>query len=103
MKAIYQASSEGIHLKVYVQPGASTSAFQGVYNERLKFRVAARAVDGAANKSLCQLLSQVFNVSKSCVTLVSGEKSREKQVFIAGDPKSLSQRAAALIAGAPPT
>jgi uncharacterized protein (TIGR00251 family) len=42
----------------------------------------AKAVDGAANKQLIQVLSKHFGVSKSSVTIVKGDKSRIKFVEI---------------------
>lgn len=91
--AIIKKTDQGILLNLYIQPGASKSAFAGVYNQRIKVRVQARAIEGAANKSLCEFLSHQLGVSKSSVILRSGEKSREKQVFIAGDAETLAQRA----------
>jgi uncharacterized protein len=92
MNHILEKSSAGISIDVYVQPGSASNACNGVYNNRLKLRLAAKAVDGAANKSLCEFLARLFEVSKSCVTLVRGERSREKQVFIAGAPELLCVR-----------
>ncbi len=88
---------QGIVLDLYIQPGASTTAFAGIHNNKLKIRLQARAIDGAANKSLCQFLSQEFHVSKSSVILRKGAKSREKQVFIAGETQALTQKAEAII------
>lgn len=83
MKPLYELSESGLYLLLHVQPGATNTAFAGVYNERLKVRLAAKAVDGAANECLRDFLAQFFSVSKSCVTLVQGEKSRSKRVFVA--------------------
>jgi uncharacterized protein len=92
MNRILDRSAAGISINVYVQPGAAASTLAGVHNNRLKMRLAAKAVDGAANKSLCEFVSNLFEVSKSCVTLVRGARSREKQVFIKGDPQILCER-----------
>ncbi|HEY9717363.1 MAG TPA: DUF167 domain-containing protein [Trichormus sp.] len=97
MNAIIEREEQGIVLNLYIQPGASKTAFAGVYNHRLKVRVQAPAIEGAANKSLCDFLSQQFHVSKSSVILRQGAKSREKQVYIAGDAETLRQRAESLI------
>lgn len=41
-----------------------------------------KAVDGAANAGLIKLLSSYFNVSKTNVTLIRGDKSRVKHLEI---------------------
>ncbi len=38
----------------------------------------AKPIEGEANKKVIQLLAEYFDVSKSQVTLVSGQKSRTK-------------------------
>jgi len=97
MNEIIEKGTDGIVLSLYIQPGASASAFAGIYNQRLKVRVQAKAVEGAANKSLCDFLSRFFQVSKSSVILLKGAKSREKQVFISGDSETLAQAAQQLL------
>ena len=47
-------------------------------------RLAAPPVDGAANEALVGFLSQTLDVPRRQITLVSGEKSRDKRVRIAG-------------------
>jgi len=97
MKEIIARAKDGISLNLYIQPGASQTGFAGVYNDRLKVRVQARAIEGAANKSVCDFISQQFHVTKSSVILMKGARSREKQVFINGDAETLAQTAQGLI------
>ncbi|MGH9547720.1 MAG: DUF167 domain-containing protein [Terriglobales bacterium] len=92
MNSVYRRTEGGITLDLYVQPGASSSCFSAVYNGRLKLRVRAKALEGAANRAVCQFLCDYFALPKSCVTLVSGEKSRLKQVLIEGDGQKLEER-----------
>jgi uncharacterized protein (TIGR00251 family) len=65
-----------------VQPGASRSEFAGKHGERLKIRLAARAVDGKANEALIDFLAEHYRVPRRSVRIVSGLKSRRKRVFI---------------------
>jgi len=44
--------------------------------------VKAPAIENKANKALIELLSEHFNTSKSQITILSGEKSRQKIVEI---------------------
>jgi len=67
-----------------VQPGASRSEFAGRHGERIKVRLAARAVDGKANAALVEFLAQHYRVPKRNVRIESGLKSRQKRVVIDG-------------------
>lgn len=71
-------------LDLHVQPGASCSEFAGRHGERIKVRLAARAVDGKANEALIAFLSDHFKVPRRSVRILSGLKSRQKRVEIDG-------------------
>ena len=71
-------------LQLHVQPGASRSEFAGRHGDRIKARLAARAIDGKANEALIAFLSEHFNVPKRSVRILSGLKSRQKMVEIDG-------------------
>jgi uncharacterized protein (TIGR00251 family) len=73
-----------VTLDLHVQPGASRSEFAGRHGERIKIRLAARAVDGKANQALIEFLACHYGVSKSKVRILSGLKSRQKRVQIDG-------------------
>ena len=70
-------------LDLHVQPGASRSEFAGMHGNRLKVRLAARAVDGKANEALVEFLAAHYKVRKSSVRITAGLKSRHKRVVIA--------------------
>ena len=67
-----------------MQPGASRSEFAGRHGERIKVRLAARALDGKANQALVEFLAQHYKVPKRNVRIESGLKSRQKRVVIDG-------------------
>jgi hypothetical protein len=71
-------------LELHVQPGASRTEFAGKHGERLKLRLAARAVDGKANEALVEFLAEYYGVPKRNVRIASGLKSRQKRVVIEG-------------------
>ena len=48
----------------------------------LKIRLAAQAVDGAANNELLKFLAKHLKVAKSKIEIVKGEKSRYKVIEI---------------------
>jgi len=71
-------------LELHVQPGASKSEFAGQHGERLKIRLKARAIEGAANAALIEFLADYFQVPRRSVTILSGEKARQKRVCVEG-------------------
>lgn len=50
----------------------------------LQAKVTAPPVDGRANKALCKLIAKRVGVAPSRVSVVRGEKSREKVVRVEG-------------------
>ncbi|WP_447963270.1 DUF167 domain-containing protein [Nitrospira sp. Ecomares 2.1] len=86
--------SEGIEIRIYVQPRASKTEIIGLHGEALKIRLAAPPVDGQANTELCRFLARQLGVPQKDVQLKSGVSSRQKRVFIAG--KTLAAIRAAL-------
>lgn len=85
-------------LQIRVQPRAARDAFVPE-DERLRVRITAPPVDGAANEHLVRFLAAEFGVSASRVTLVRGATGREKLLRIAAPP----QVPAALAALLPPS
>ncbi len=75
---------EGVRFRVHVQPRASRAKVQGVHDGALKVAITAPPVDGEANAALVKLLSKHFGVARSAVSLVAGERSRNKTVEIRG-------------------
>jgi uncharacterized protein (TIGR00251 family) len=71
-------------LEVHVQPGAKRSEFAGQHGERIKIRLAARALDNRANEALVEFLAEHYRVPKSRVRIAAGLKSRQKRVVIEG-------------------
>jgi uncharacterized protein (TIGR00251 family) len=69
-------------IELHVQPGASRSEFAGTYGERIKVRLAARAVDGKANEALVEFLASHYGVPRHRVKILFGLKSRQKRVQI---------------------
>lgn len=67
-----------------MQPGASRTAVAGLHGERLKIRLAARAVEGAANAALVEFLAGRFGVPKRDVVILAGAHARAKRVAVSG-------------------
>jgi uncharacterized protein (TIGR00251 family) len=78
----FTAPNETVFLvKVRAKPGSkieSLSILDGVLQVALK----ERPIDGQANKALVKKLGKLFGVSSSGVTLLRGERSKEKDFKI---------------------
>ena len=75
----------GVDLVLHVTPRAGRTAVDGVDAEgRLRLRVSAAPVDGAANEAVVALLAAELGVRRSAVTLVAGATSRHKRCHVEG-------------------
>ena len=74
--------SKGVTLALHIQPGARKSELVGEHGDRLKIKIKASPVEGAANNALIEFLAGFLSLSKSKVHLISGESSRQKMVLI---------------------
>ena len=71
-------------LKAPVIPNAKKTEFSGIREGELVLRLNAPALEGKANKAALEFVSRYFEVSKTSVSLISGEKSRHKIFQIVG-------------------
>ena len=67
---------------VHVIPNAKQAVVTKISETSYEIRVDETALRGRANRRLVEVLSDHFKVSKSRVSIVKGEKSREKIVEI---------------------
>lgn len=59
----------------------------------LQVKVSAPPVDGKANRALCRLVAKQIGVAPSRVSVIRGEKSRQKVLLIEGiDEATVRQR-----------
>lgn len=71
-------------IKVRVQARARKDELIGVRDGVLLARVSAPPVDGRANRALRRLIARQAGVSPSMVTIVSGERARDKLIRVDG-------------------
>ncbi len=77
-----QETSEGVILKVTVQPRGSRNEIAGLQGDALKIKLTAPPVEGAANKLCVEFLAKALKVRKSDVEIIHGQKSRSKKVLV---------------------
>ncbi len=79
-----QEHPEGVVILVKVQPRASRAGIEGEVGERLKVKLNSPPAEGKANRELIELIAKRLKVAKSQVSLVKGEKGREKSLLCKG-------------------
>jgi uncharacterized protein len=85
-----------VEIEVRLQPRASRDEIAGERAGRLLVRVTAPPVEGRANKALCELLAKRLRIARSGVTVIRGERSRDKLVRIEGADQQVVRRALGL-------
>jgi hypothetical protein len=79
-----EATDKGAVLCVRLQPKAAKNELAGALEGRLKIKVNAPPVEGAANEACCAFLAKVFGIAKGRVQIVSGSRSRQKKILLTG-------------------
>lgn len=82
--------------RVRVRPGAKHNRVGGLWGEgsdaAVNVWVTKRAVDGAANKAVLDVVASALGVRKHQVTIVAGQTSRTKTLRITEPPLDLLAR-----------
>lgn len=69
-------------ITLQVVPRSSKNEVIPLDDGTLRIKITAPPVDGDANKKLVEVISEYFDVAKSCVTIVKGERGRKKIIEI---------------------
>jgi len=83
-KDFVQPHNEGCTITIDASPGAKATAISGVNSWRgsLQVKVAAQAQEGAANDELVRFLSDKLGVDRASITMLKGERSRHKTLWL---------------------
>ncbi|MBA4135917.1 MAG: hypothetical protein C0518_01220 [Opitutus sp.] len=79
-------------LEIKAVPNAPRSAVVGWLGDALKVKIHAPALEGRANEEMCELLAGELRLPRRAVTLVRGDKSRQKLVRVTGLDRAEVQR-----------
>ena len=82
MTSFYKWGGDDLEINLYVQPNTKQDEIVGEYDQKLKIRITAPAVDNKANKHLLKFLAKIFTVPPSRIKLIKGENQRNKRVKI---------------------
>jgi len=73
-----------VRVEVYIQPRASKTEIAGLQDGVIKIRIAAPAVENAANLALIEFVAKQLGIAGRRVRIVSGAASRRKLLEIDG-------------------
>ena len=74
-------------IRVRVIPNAKHSEVMGRVGSIVRVRVSAPKMDGKANAELMEFLAEFFGVKEKFVSILRGEKGKEKTIQIEGRPE----------------
>ena len=85
---------QGVTLAIRVQPRSSRNEIiADPASEKLKVRITAPPVDSAANNALPKFIAKSLGAPPSAVSLIRGEKSRNKTLLITGtDAQAVTEK-----------
>ena len=90
---LWRIGGAGIRLLVRVTPKSSRQGIDGIADTpqgpALAVRVGAAPEKGEANKAIEHAIADWLAVSKGCVSVQAGGKSRVKTIEVAGEPSRL--------------
>ena len=79
-----EPTADGVVITVRVIPRASRAGLAGTRGDALLVRLQSAPVEGAANDELVEVLAKALQVPRRAVTIVAGDRSRQKRVSVAG-------------------
>ncbi len=71
------------HLKLRIVPNAKRDEVLGEHGGAVKIKIAAPAIEGKANEAVLEFIAEKLGVHRREITLIAGEKSRDKLIEIA--------------------
>lgn len=81
---VLSETSRGVRVCVKVVPGSSRNRLAGLVGNRLKVTVTAPPEGGRANQAVCQMLGDVFGVTKRNIEVVEGNTRPQKTIEVYG-------------------
>ena len=73
---------DGIQFSAIIQPLSSKNKICGIQGESLRIRLTSPPVENAANKMCIKFLAKQLDITLSQITIVSGQKGRNKIIRI---------------------
>jgi uncharacterized protein (TIGR00251 family) len=83
MFAIHE-TPEGVTFAVKIHPRAKENAITGELGDALKLSLTSPPVEGRANEACIEFFARLLKVSRSSITIASGQHSRGKVIRVSG-------------------
>ncbi len=80
----FTRTKDGICIEIKVEPRSSKRGIAGVLGNKLKVKLTAPPVEGAANDQLVEVLAEAFGIKKAAIKIVRGQSSKTKVVELTG-------------------
>ena len=91
-KFLYE-TPQGTVFCVKLVPNSSHNKIVDFTDEYVRIKISSPPVENKANKELISFCSNIFDVNKSKLEIISGEKSKLKKILIKGSKiEELSQK-----------
>ena len=74
--------TEGVLIRVHVQPKARREQLIGMHGDRIKLAVTAPPDKGKANAAVARMIAEALNLPPSSIQLLRGETSRQKDLLV---------------------
>jgi uncharacterized protein (TIGR00251 family) len=79
-----QEFAGGVTFAVKVHPKAKKNAITGELGNALKLSLTSPPLEGRANEACIEFFAKLLKLSRSSVTIASGQTSRQKMIRISG-------------------
>lgn len=90
---IVERTGNGPVFRIRALPGSSRRSAGGEKNGSLKVRTTFSPEKGKANADIIKIVAAALDLRRSQVTLIAGEKSREKKILVTGlEPEDLESK-----------
>ncbi|WP_027722531.1 DUF167 domain-containing protein [Maridesulfovibrio zosterae] len=82
---IRQCGSQSWKVSVWVQPGAKNVCIIGEYQDSVRVKINAPAVDNKANKALAKFIAARLGLKNRNISIASGQTNRKKVLLVESD------------------
>lgn len=82
VNSILKEVQDGIIFSVKLVPNSSFSKIADYADDYVRIKISAPPIENKANKELVAFCSKLFDINKSKISIISGEKSKLKKVLI---------------------
>ena len=82
MNNILEQKNDGIIFNIKLVPNSSFSKIVDFTDDFVRIKISSPPIENRANKEIIEFCSKLFDINKSRISIISGEKSKIKKIFI---------------------